>query len=172
MTEHSESMPGPQPIPAAFQQNGHTPSQIALSLMQQMPQMLAQAFASVLQQVPVRTAGQFRCTGCIMNRLAWVAAHQRDADAANEAFMQAVMAQSELPPDDPRRQVPPDFVMFLPEALRPGAHPQGMPPIQDGTVMMSGAVFCVEHVPGAPGKPQLLVAQGGLSPAMLAGLAA
>lgn len=171
MTETPAERPA-QEIPPAFQQNGHSTSQLVLALMQQMPQLLAGALASVLQQVPVRTSAQFRCTGCVMNRIGWVTAHQKDADAANGAFMQAVMEQSGLADDDPRKSVPLDFTQFLPEALRPGAHPQGMPPIQDGTVMLNGALWCVEHVPGAPGKPQILVAHAGLTPAMLSSMIA
>lgn len=165
-------MPGPQEIPAAFQPNGHSPSQMALAMMQQMPQMLAQALASVLQQVPVQMAGQFRCTQCVMTRLGWIAAYQKDTDAAHEAYVRAVTEQAELAPDDPLRTIPLDFTQFLPEPLRPGAGSQGMPPIQDGTVMVNGALWCIEHVPGAPGKPQLLIARGGLGASVLASLAA
>lgn len=170
MTEQSEPMPGPQQIPPAFQPNGHTPSQMALALMQQMPQMLVNAFASVLAQVPVQVKSQLRCTGCVMARIAWVHGHQRESDQASAAFMQAVREQGELADDDPRKGIPLDYAMFLPDALRPGGA-QGIPPIQDGTVMVNGAVWCFEHVPGLPGKTQLLIAQSGFSPAMLAGLA-
>lgn len=168
----SEPVPGPQDIPAGLQSpNGHSPSQMTLALMQQMPRMLAQAIAAVLQQVPVQAEGtRYRCAGCVIGRLGWIAAHQKACDDAGAAYTQAAAEQAGLPDGDPRKGIPLDFVMFLPEPLRPGGE-QGMPPVAEGIVMTGGTTWCMEHVPGAPGKSRLIVAQGSMSPAMLARLA-
>lgn len=169
----SEPMPGPQDIPPGLQSpNGHSQSQLALALMQQMPQMLAQALVAVLQQVPVQAAGtRYRCAGCAMTRLGWISGHQQACDAAGAAYIQAAAEQAGLEDGDPRKNIPLDFTMFLPDVLRPGGE-RGMPPVAEGAVMIGGTTWCMEHVPGAPGKTQLLIAQGGMSPAMLAQLAA
>lgn len=164
-------MPGPQQVPPAFQQNGHSPSQVAITMMQQMPQMLANALASVLAQVPVQVKSQVRCTQCAMARISWVAAHQREVDTAHEMLVKAAQELGALPDDDPRKSVQLNFAMFLPEGLRPGGK-QSIPPMQEGTVMANGALWCFEHVPGMAGKTQLLVAQAGFTPSMLAGFAA
>jgi hypothetical protein len=150
-------MPEPQQIPPAFTQNGHSPSQMALAAMQRMPQMLAEALASVLQQVPVQGT-RYRCTQCVMNRIAWVGSHEKAADQAQAMYERAAEVYAGLDPGDPRRPpVPPSFTMFLPDNLRPGGA-QGMPPIVEGTAMMNGSVYCMEHIPGAPGKSGLLLA--------------
>lgn len=167
----TEMQPEPQQIPPAFPQNGHRPSERLGQLMETLPQMLASAFASVLQQVPVQTKCPWRCTQCVMNRLAWVRSHERETTAAHSAYVQAMTELAALPDGDPRRGFVPDFTMFLPAHLKPGAE-QGMPPLQDGPVLVGGSAWCMEHVPGAPGKTQLLIASAGLTPGMLASLAA
>lgn len=162
-TPGSEPTPGPQEIPPAFTPNGHSPSQTALALMQQMPQLLANALASVFQQVPVRTDAQrIGCTRCVMNRLAWFAAHGRELEAADKAYREAAAAQAELAEDDPRRSVPVDPAVFVPDRLKPGGA-QGYSPVADGCVMVNGALWCMEHVPGAPGQQQLIVARASMS---------
>lgn len=166
----NEPMPGPQQVPPAFTPNGHSASQIAVALMQQMPQMLTDALASVLSQVPVHTTGsRYRCAGCVMGRLQWITAHRHEADTANAAYAKAMAEAAAAPDDDPRKHIPLEFAMFLPQVLRPGAE-QGMPLIAEGTVMIGGTAYCMEHVPGAPGKTQLLVATAGMSPSMLGAL--
>ena len=129
-------------------------------------QAVAQAVAAVLSQVPVRTQ-QYKCATCVLGRAQWAAAHAPVIRAAGEAMAQLLAS---LPPGDPRRgQV--DAMMFLPPHLHPGA-PQGMPPVEDGTVMTAGTVTCAAHIPGIPqaggGRKEFLIAQGALSPQMLA----
>lgn len=169
--------PGPPPqIPPAFDKNGHGPSAKLAELMEQLPQMLVNAVASamdhVLRQVPVRTTG-YKCAECVTGRFLWVAEHKTETDAAYAAYVRVMQELSALEDGDPRK-VAPVFASFLPEALRPGG-PQCMPLIGDGDVMVGGTVLCSDHAPGGPGTQppsRLLVASAGLTPGMLASLAA
>jgi hypothetical protein len=106
-----------------------------------------------------------------MNRLAWVRSHDRETTEAHATYVKAMTELAALPDGDPRKGFQPEFVMFLPENLRPGGA-QGMPPVAEAVVMVNAATWCMDHVPGAPGKTQLLVASGGFTPGMLAHLAA
>lgn len=135
---------------------------------------LPQALAQVLSQVPVNAQllQWFKCSACVTARIQWCAVHQDDLKTA-EAQMIAVLGQ--LPEGDPRRgQV--NVLMFLPPELQsqPGVTPPGSracPNVLDGAVMMGGAVYCPDHVPGvsaAGGRKEFLIASAPLSPAMLA----
>jgi hypothetical protein len=168
MTEQPET---PQQIPPALAQNGHTPSQIMIALLEQMPQMLFNAMTAALERATVCTAG-YKCADCVAARWAWAAAHKTQTEAAYAAYMQAMTELAALPGDGPRRAAAPDFTVFLPPALQPGGAEQ-MPGIADGEVMVNGTVKCANHAPGAPGTQggsRLLVAQAGFTPSMIAGL--
>jgi hypothetical protein len=172
MTEQPGANP---PVPPAFTSNGHGPSAKIAELVEQLPDMLAGAVAGgmshVLNRVTVQTRSPYRCTQCVMNRLAWVNAHEKATSAAQETYMRAVTELASLPDGDPRRGIHLEFTMFLPDDLRPGGG-QGMPPLADGVVLISGSAWCMEHVPGAPGKTQLLIATSSLTPGMWSSLAA
>jgi hypothetical protein len=165
-------MPGPQELPPAFTPNGHRPSERLAGLIEELPQMLVNAFASVLRQVPVNVTG-YKCAECVTARFRWVAEHKRETDAAYAAYMRAVNEVAALEDGDPRKVMPQGFAQFMPEDLRPGGASQ-MPPIGDGEVMVGGTVLCPDHIPGGPGtqnRSRLLVAQAGLTPSMIAQLA-
>jgi hypothetical protein len=150
--------PGSQPIPPGLSSNGHGPSARLAELIETLPQMLANALASVLAQVPVQTVSQrLRCTGCVMARAAWIAANETAVNAAQAALVQAQAEVAGLEDSDPRKGIPLQLAMFLPPGLRPGG-PREMPGIADGAVMISGSVWCTGHMPGAPGKSSLLLA--------------
>jgi hypothetical protein len=140
--------------PAGEAVNGSAPSPIEL-----LPQMIAQAFASVLQQVPVQTR-QHLCAPCVLARMTWDAAHQADLRAAAAAAVQA----AGLAEGDPRAaQLDP--APFLPPAAR-----QSLPDVQIAVTTAGGTEYCAAHVPGRPGGQKLLLASGPLSSAMLSGL--
>ncbi len=123
-----------------------------------------QALASVLQQVPVQTR-QHVCCPCLLGRLNWEAAHEREMKAAIEA----AAAFAGIGPEDPRRaQLDP--APFLPEHLQPGAGAQGMPPLTVAATTVGGTDVCPVHIPGRQGGKQLLLASGPLSQGMLASL--
>lgn len=149
--------------PAAFTPNGHTPVAV---LIQQLPQMLAQAVAAALGQVPVTTK-KLPCATCMLARLQWTAGHAAEIAAAEEKLKAAA---AEMEAKDPADRVPLNPVSFLPEHLRPGGN-QAAPAVQDGLVLIGGTLYCLQHVPGAdgqPGKRPFLIAQGALSSQMLA----
>lgn len=128
------------------------------------PQMMAQALASVLQQVPVQTR-QHVCCPCLLARLNWEAAHEREMKAAIEAAAQF----AGIGEQDPRRaQLDP--APFLPDHLQPGAGSQGMPPLTAAATTVGGTDVCPVHIPGRQGGKQLLLASGPLSQGMLASL--
>ena len=141
--------------------DGYLPEPSAV-LAQQIGQAVAQAVAHVLSQVPVRVQ-QLKCAACILARAQWAGAHAADIRAAEERLR-------DFPPDHPLRAQA-DIMMFLPPHLHPGA-PQGMPPVEDGIAMTAGTVTCAAHLPGLPqvngGRKEFLIAQGALSPQMLA----
>lgn len=154
---HDDQQPAPAPV------NGHGSAfrpdaaaligkAVASALQETFPQMLFQALASVLTQVPVHAVTQqLRCAGCMLARLEWHAAYRAECEEAERQF-------AALPPGDPR-QGQAGFLEFLPEHLRPGAGPRGMPPVADGVVMLNGSVWCTEHIPGAAGRTgRLLIA--------------
>lgn len=163
-----------QPIPAglaAVSPNGHPPtpaqqtaaaaSMIAGFLGQQLPQMLGQ----VMQAMPRAHV----CGPCLVARLTWENKHHATLKAA---IAQAAEAAG-IPEGDPRAmQIDPS--PFIPEHLRPGAGPEGLPGVQPAITTIQGTDVCAQHVPGAPGQAPgrtLLIAQGHLSPAMLTQLA-
>lgn len=156
----------------ASKANGSVPPSKALPMLIQvlpqmvaeLPQTIAQALASVLQQVPVQTR-QHLCATCVVARLAWNLAHERELTAA---IAMAAKVHG-LADGDPRLgQLDP--VPFLPESLRPGA-PQGMPPAHPSITAVAGTEVCSEHIPGRPGGKQLLLMPGPLSQGMLASFA-
>jgi hypothetical protein len=155
----------------ASKPNGSVPPSKALPMLIQvlpqlvdaLPQMMAQALASVLQQVPVQTR-QHLCATCVLARLTWNLAHERELTAALTMAAQV----HGLADGDPRlAQLDP--APFLPEALRPGG-PQGMPPAHPSITTVGGTEVCSEHIPGRQGGKQLLLASGPLSQGMLASL--
>lgn len=63
-----------------------------------------------------------------------------------------------------------DFGPFLPEHLRPGAVPNGIPMINNSVTTADGREVCPAHIPGAQnGWPALLVAQPRVSFSALTG---
>lgn len=131
------------------------------ALAQVLPQMIAQALASVLQQVPVQAATrQHLCAQCVLARMTWGAANEKAVKAAIAAAAQA----HGIPGDDPRAARL-DPVPFLPAGLR-----DSMPPLQEAVTTFQGTEVCADHVPGRPGGKQLLIVNGPLSSAMLAGM--
>ena len=130
--------------------------------LQMLPQMLAQALASVLRQVPVQAiTQQHLCAQCVLARMAWGASHDGDvraaigraAQAAGISGDEAVTAQLDPAP-------------FLPEEIR-----NSMPPLQEAVTTVNGTDVCADHVPGRPGGKTLLIAGGPLSPSALTALA-
>lgn len=168
----ADSVPA-APLPPGFSPNGHGTQAAQIGnavgqvLAEQLPRILFGAVAAALQQVlpqcPV-TVKPLHCATCMLERLRWAAAHGTEFRAADEAWRAAVAEQEGKPPED---RVPVDPAAFIPGQLRAGA-----PPVQDGTVMIGGTLYCMQHVPGAPGPgaSQLLVAQAHITPAMMAEL--
>jgi hypothetical protein len=129
-------------------------------MLSQFPQVLA----GVLQQVPVQTR-QHVCCPCLLARLNWEAAHEREMRAAIEAAANF----AGLGEQDPRRaQLDP--APFLPEHLQPGAGTQGLPPLTVAATTVGGTDVCPLHIPGRTGGKQLLLASGPLNSALLASL--
>lgn len=150
----------PAEVPAAFSPNGHGPT--TRQLLEQLPQMLMQAFANVLMQVPVRTVGgQRACAVCLTQRVTWEHAHDAEIAAAKEAAVQAA-GTPEL--------AGLDFTAFLPPDLRPGGGDKAVPEVRQGVTIAQGAEVCAQHLPGVPeaGKRPFLIANQSLSSAMLA----
>ena len=167
-----------QQVPPGFSPNGHpTPAAQALqaltAALEQLPQMLFQAVAMALQQVPVQvTVKPGPCGTCFTARAGWFAAHAADLAKAEAAYNAAV---SELPEGDPRRGLI-RGVSFLPAALQPSPdpsqpNPQAIPDLAEGAVMIGGTWYCPAHVPGVavqPGRKEFLIANGPLSGALIA----
>ena len=148
--EMNEKLGAPAPVPPGFSPNGGKTHMVML--LEQLPQMLFQAVAQALQQVP---AQRFKCDTCVALRIAWVTTHQAELQAANEAM-------AGLPPGDPRQGNP---LPFLPEGTPPP------PNVFDGMVMVGGSVKCADHIPGVstqPGRKEFLIANGPLSSALIA----
>ena len=158
-----ESVPGEAAgVPAAFSPNGHGPT--TRQLLEQLPQMLMQAFANVLMQVPVRTAGgQRACAVCLTQRVTWEHGHDAEITAAKEAVAQAA-GTPEL--------AGLDWTAFLPPDLRPGGGDKAVPEVRQGVTIAQGAEVCAQHLPGVPeaGKRPFLIANQSLSSAMLAAM--
>lgn len=157
------------PVPPAFTPNGNSAvigRAVAEALAETLPQLLMQAFANVLMQVPVRTTGgQRACAVCLTQRVTWENSHEREiADARNAAST----AAGAMPGD---QQVPGlDWSAFLPPPLRPGGGEHAVPEVRQGVTIAQGAELCAQHLPGVPeaGKRGFLIAQQSLSSAMLA----
>jgi len=158
----------PPQLPAAFSPNGRTPT---ATLIEQLPQMLFQAFAQALSQVQARTAPGW-CGPCAARRMTWMARHGAEIAEAEALVAAAQAVQAALPPED---RAPLVALEYLPAHLRPGADAEGgdpMPDLRQGEVLLGGTWHCMQDVPvpetpGAPRK-QFLIAQGALSSAMLA----
>jgi hypothetical protein len=132
-------------------------------MLSQMPQAMTQALAVVLQQVPVLTR-QHLCAQCVVARMGWNLAHERELRTALETAAQA----HGIPDGDPRlAQLDP--APFLPEQLQVGG-PQAIPPVHPSVTTVGGTEVCSEHIPNRPGGQKLLVASAAFSPSMLAGL--
>jgi hypothetical protein len=162
----TDEAPAPGTVPAAFTSNGHGPAARTAAALEALPQMLYQAVATALSQVPVTTR-HLPCTTCVLARLTWASDHSAEITAA-EGALKAAAAEQEA--KDPADRVQLDAMSFLPERLRPGGD-QAAPALQDGTVLAGGTLYCLQHVPNAPGQPgkrPFLIAQGALSSQMLA----
>jgi hypothetical protein len=133
---------------------------VAQALGEHLPQMLFQAVAAALSQVPVQvTAQRPPCGPCIVQRIAWENAHKAAMDKAIAAASEAVTAQNPQP----------DLAPFLPEALRRGGR-DGIPDVAQSITTFQGAEMCPLHVAQAagvqPGRSPLLVATATMNPAM------
>jgi len=137
---------------------------VAEALGQHLPQMLFQAVAAALQQVPVRTITQERmCATCIVNRIAWENLHRAEMEQAMEAAANAAGVQ---PGSQQAAQL--DLAAFLPPGLRPGER-GGMPNVLQAATTFQGTGCCPMHIPGVQAaRSPLVVATAGMSPAMLA----
>lgn len=164
MTNQPEPVPPATPpagqLPPGLSPNGHpTPT---AQLMQQLPQMLAQAMAAILGQIPV-TVKQLFCATCVLERLKWGSAHAAEMTRAEEAFRAAAAAMEARAPQD---RVPVDPAAFIPP------HLQGGPQVSEGAVMVGGTLYCLAHTPGAGaaagGRKEFLIANAPLSAALIA----
>ena len=120
-----------------------------------LPQVIGNAFASVLEAIPVRT-GRL-CCKCLTAHVAWEAAN---ATAINDALYAAMLEAGITDRADPRcRQL--DVTAYLPDHVPPA------PPVNDGVTTADGDEVCALHLPGTPqtpqqpGRKQFLVAQTG-----------
>lgn len=175
MTSQPEPVPPSTPssgLPAGLSPNGHpTPTR---ELLEKLPQMLAQAMAAVLQQVPVTVAQPLQvrplpCAQCYLERMRWGKLHEA-ALAKAEADYQAALAEMAQRPEED--QVPVNGLDYLPARLHPGA-PQGPPPVSEPVTMAGGTLVCAAHIPGSPGQPGssgIIPVTGYVSPSMLANL--
>jgi hypothetical protein len=145
---------------------------MAGTLQGMLPQMLFDAVASALSQVPIRTVPQqLYCGPCFTRRLNWERAHEADLKAAIEAMRAAA---GDMAPDDPRRaQLNP--LMFLRPELLPSMdpddpHPDAIPDPAHAVTMISGTLYCGADAPGTgdAAKPPLLIAHGSIPAGALA----
>lgn len=155
------------PVPPGFSPNGHTPTR---TLIEQLPQMLFQAVAAALQQVPVQVVVKpGPCGTCFTARVGWFTGHSAEIARAEAAYQAAL---SELAPDDPQRGLI-EPLSFLPAALQPSqdpAHPNplAMPGLAEGVIMTGGTWHCAQHVPGIQQQPgKLLIAETVIPQGML-----
>lgn len=140
---------------------------VAETLGQHLPQMLFQAFAAALQQVPVQAViQQHVCCTCIINRIGWENAHRSEMEKAMEDAAHAAGVQPGTP-----QAAQLDLAVFLPEHLRPGGR-AGMPDVRQAVTTFGGTEVCPMHIPGVQaGGSQLIRATAAMSPAMLGQLA-
>ena len=117
-----------------------------------LPQVIGNAFASVLEAIPVRV--QRHCCKCLTARVEWEAAN---ATAINDALAVAMAEAGITDRADPRcGQL--DAVRFLPDHVPPP------PPVMDGVTIIGGDEVCALHLPGTPQQPgrrPFLIAQTG-----------
>lgn len=170
--------PAAAPVPVAFSANGSaTPSmrtaeasernaeasERAAALLAQLPQAIGMMLGQVVRAMPSQPV----CATCLVNRIAWETTHRAETESAITRGREA----HGIPEGAP---LPPGFdpVPFLPPQLQPGGS-QGIPPLTGAITIANGAATCSEHVPGRPtGRAPLLVAQGALSPSVMASLRA
>lgn len=127
-----------------------------------LPQMLFDAFATVLSQVPVQAVTkQHLCGPCLRRRIVWEQSHQA---AMTKAIADACEASGITPADPRAGQL--DITAFLPPDLRPGQR-LGMPEVREAITTVDGTDVCAMDVPGAQGRAPLLVVSGAMSPALL-----
>jgi hypothetical protein len=116
-----------------------------------LPQVIGDAFARVLQAVPVRV--ERRCCKCLAARMAWEASN---AAAINDALQIAMIEAGITDRADPRcRTLDPS--PYLPDGCVP-------PVMMDAVTITGGEEVCPLHLPGAPQQPgrrPFLVAQTG-----------
>lgn len=172
MTESNAPMNGSAPEPteadligdAVAGRLGALLGNVLPQVFNMLPPMLGQAVAQSLQQ------GQPRrwCVQCLTQRLQWEGRHTADMEAALELAAKA----AGIPEGDPRRgQI--DVTPFLPERLRAGAVPEGMPQLSDGVTIAGGNLVCPMHVPGGPGTRgrSLIIPPPGMPVSMAVALA-
>ncbi len=139
---------------------------IAGTIDQLLPQMLFDAFATALSQVPVRTiAAQERlCATCLVQRIGWENAHRAEMEKAIAAALGAAGIQQDAP-----QAAQLNIAAFLPQHLQPGQQ-AGMPEVRQAATVFQGTEVCPMHIPGvqSAGRTPLLVATAGMSPAMAA----
>jgi hypothetical protein len=128
-------------------------------LLQEFPEMYGPVIASavtngvvaavqMLQALPVRNAG-LACAACMARLVEWEGAHRAEVEQAR-AFAQAA-GQA-------------DAVPFLPEHLRPGAEPDGLPMLgTDMLTIIGGTLTCPQHHPAAAAAGGRLIAVPGIS---------
>lgn len=153
----------PPQVPPGFSSNGHTPT---ARLIEQLPQMLAQAFAHVLTQIPVKAITlQHICSGCFAVRVAWEQAHEAELTAARTMAAQAAGTD----PADPQAAGL-DFTPYLPPELAPGAD-GGLPEVRQAITTVQGTDVCPLHHPAMPqggSKRPFLIVGAPLTAGMLA----
>jgi hypothetical protein len=147
--------------PTAAQQTAQGISAIA-GMLSQYPQMFANLLSQAVQAMP--RPQPVMCATCILASIKW----QTDNKAELDAAVANARTAAEIPDGAP---LPPDFplMQFLPAHLQPGGE-SAPPNVQPKITSVGGTDVCVEHIPGKPGGRQLLIAQGSLNSAMLAGL--
>ena len=117
-----------------------------------LPQVIGDAFARVLQAVPVRV--ERRCCKCLAARMAWEAAN---AAVIGDALQVAMMDAGITDRADPRCRTL-DVNAYLPDGVVP-------PVMMDAVTITGGEEVCPLHLPGTPqapaGRKPFLVAQTG-----------
>jgi hypothetical protein len=104
------------------------------------------------------------CAPCLIASNQWTALHKGELERALLAARRAVeqaRAEGRQPTQDEL-----NLARYLPEELR-----EQMPNAQPAVTAVNGTEMCAQHVPGGPGKPGLLVANGPLTPAAATQLA-
>lgn len=132
---------------------------------------VAAALADALPEVIARVIPPpASCSVCLRCRYMWEVAHEREL---MDALAEACTAHGIAPGSPESMRLDP--APFLPESLRPGADPDGLPPLRLKNTTVNGNDYCTMDLPDLPqpGQPrkQFLIASGAWTPGMLAQLA-